>query len=145
MKLAAACWNQRISPVFDVAGAVEVVDADRVPHERATVALSPAHPEMRAQELADMGVQVLICGAISAPFEEALNNKGIRVLSQTCGPVDEVLQAFMDGRLTDSAFLMPGCRCRRRGMGRRGGMKGGRGCGRNANAGKGRTRRPRSR
>jgi predicted Fe-Mo cluster-binding NifX family protein len=67
----------------------------------------------RVRRLAKLGVDVLICGAISAPLEAMLIGLGIRVIPHTCGATDDVLNAFMQGRLPDEAFLMPGC-CRRR-------------------------------
>jgi predicted Fe-Mo cluster-binding NifX family protein len=57
---------------------------------------------------------VLICGAISRPLEAMLLSAGVEVIPQTCGPVEEVLKAFMSGKLTEKAFLMPGCCGRRR-------------------------------
>jgi len=68
----------------------------------------------RALRVAELGVDVLICGAISWPLEASLASAGVRVISQTCGPVEDVLKAFVSGGLTDGAFLMPGCCGRRR-------------------------------
>ena len=68
----------------------------------------------RARRVAAWGIDVLICGAISWPLEASLASAGVRVISQTCGPVEDVLRAFLSGQLTDQAFLMPGCRGRRR-------------------------------
>lgn len=68
----------------------------------------------RALHVAGLGVDVLICGAISWPLEASLASAGVRVIPQTCGPVEDVLNAFVSGRLTDGAFLMPGCCGRRR-------------------------------
>jgi predicted Fe-Mo cluster-binding NifX family protein len=74
----------------------------------------------RARQVANLGVEVLICGAISMPLEAMLVSAGVRVLPHTCGPVEEVLRAFASGRLPDEAYSMPGCAGRpRRGRGRR--------------------------
>jgi predicted Fe-Mo cluster-binding NifX family protein len=59
-------------------------------------------------------VDALICGAISWPLELALTSAGIEVIAQTCGDVDEVLEAFLAGQLEQEKFLMPGCCGRRR-------------------------------
>jgi predicted Fe-Mo cluster-binding NifX family protein len=124
MNVAIPTLEDRVSPVFDVAQAVILVDLDG-DHERSrqTVALHSQDVARRAVELSQYGVNVLICGAVSRPLEVALSAAGIHVIPQTCGPVEEVLRAFAAGQLNDRAFLMPGCCGRRR-------HRGGRGCGR---------------
>ena len=120
MRLAITTWNGRISPVFDVAKRLLLVELDRgaelgcheVPIEEAEVAA-------RASHVLSLGVDTLICGAISRPLEQILASAGVNVVPRTCGPVEEVLRAFTSGQLTEQAFLMPGCRGRRRFRGRR--------------------------
>jgi len=120
MKLAISTLADRISPVFDVARQLRVVEVD---HSREVgsrdVLLEEREPLTRARRVAALGVQVLICGAVSRPLEKLLLREGIRVLPQRCGPVVEVLGAFLSGQLTEDVFRMPGC-CRRR---RRGGRR----------------------
>jgi hypothetical protein len=55
-----------------------------------------------------------ICGGISWPLEVMLLSARVEVIPQTCGSVEDVLKAFMSGRLTEQAFVMPGCCGRRR-------------------------------
>ena len=43
-----------------------------------------------------------------------LVSKGMEVIPHACGPVEDVLRAYVSGQLTDEAFLMPGCCGRRR-------------------------------
>ncbi len=115
MKVAIPHWRGRISPVFDVAGSVLVIDvADGVEQARQDVALEAEEPRARAERLAQTGTNVLVCGAISWPMEMALSAKGIKVIPQTCGEVEQVLAAFIGGQLGQDAFLMPGCCGRRR-------------------------------
>lgn len=122
MKVAIPTWQGRVSPVFDVAGSlrlVEVADARAVGRQDAT--LTATDPLERARQVRQCGADVLICGAISWPLEMALTSAGVRVIAQTCGPVEDVLDAFLAGRLDGRAFRMPGCcgRRRRRGCRRR--------------------------
>jgi len=115
MKVAIPHWHGRISPVFDVAGNVLVVEiADGVEHARQDVALAAEDLQLRAARLAETGTEVLVCGAISWPLEMALSAAGIDVIPQTCGDVEQVLAAFARGQLQQDAFLMPGCCGRRR-------------------------------
>jgi len=115
MKVAIPHWQGRISPVFDVASNVLIVELDGgVERARQNVAFDLDDPRARAQRLAQTGADVLVCGAISWPMEMAVSAAGIEVIPQTCGDVEQVLAAFADGRLRQGAFLMPGCCGRRR-------------------------------
>jgi len=127
MKVAIPYWQGRVSPVFDVAGNVLLVDiADGREQARQNVALEASPPQARAAWLTATGVNVLICGAISSPLELAVSTSGIEVIGQTCGEVECVLAAFIRGELDEDVFRMPGC-CGRGGSRRR--FRGGRGRG----------------
>jgi predicted Fe-Mo cluster-binding NifX family protein len=128
MKVAIPHWQGRVSPVFDVAGNALIVgiDAGGV-CSRQDVVLLGEDPQKRAAFLAGIETDVLICGAVSWPLEVALVSAGIEVIAQTCGDVEAVLAAFLNGGLAQRGFLMPGCCGRRRfraRRGRRGGRRG---------------------
>jgi predicted Fe-Mo cluster-binding NifX family protein len=111
----------RISPVLDAARQFLLIeiDKDRV-LRRSKVHLDESEPWVRARVLSELGPQLLICGAVSRAFEALLASAGIQVLSNTCGPVEAIIVAFMTGRLTEDAFLMPGCLRRRQRLRHRG-------------------------
>jgi len=115
MKVGIPTWSGRISPVFDVARHLLVVDVkDGEEVGRFDAAIEETQPAPRARCVAQLGVKVLICGAVSVPLEAMLVAAGVQVILHVCGPVEEVLQAFVSGRLTDQTFVMPGCCGRRR-------------------------------
>lgn len=121
MRIAIPQWQSRVSPVFDVAEnllLIEVADTHEV--GRREVSLTTTDPTRRARQVAQLPADVLICGAISWPLEVALRSAGVQVISQICGQVDEVMRSFLLGDLDNDAFRMPGC-CGRRRRGRRGG------------------------
>lgn len=124
MRVGVPVWRGRISPVFDVARRLIVAEIDG-PGEvaRQEMPLEETQLGVRVRRLVDGGVGILICGAISGPLEQMLVSAGVRVIPQTCGAVEDVLQAFLSGQLTEQAFLLPGCcrRHRRRRAGRCGG------------------------
>ena len=120
VKVAIPAWNGWISPVFDVARAILVVDVEdgtEVGRSEAIIEETPL--AARAKRVVELGVNTLICGAISGALEQMLLFHGLKVIPHTCGPVEEVLEAFLSGQLTERRFLMPGCRGRSRGRGRR--------------------------
>jgi predicted Fe-Mo cluster-binding NifX family protein len=115
MKVGIPTWDGRVSPVLDVARRLLVVDVERNAElARREVDLEEVAVASRVKRIRELGVQVLICGAVSWPLEAMLTSTGMRVIPQTCGPVDDVLRAFLAGRLASGAFLMPGCCGRRR-------------------------------
>jgi predicted Fe-Mo cluster-binding NifX family protein len=122
MKVAIPHWQDRVSPVFDAATRLVLIEmADGRECGRADWTLVATDPAQRAGELSRSGTDVLICGAISRPLEMAVTSEGIQVIAQVCGKVEEVLKAFAEDRLSDPVFLMPGCRGqRRRSRGRHG-------------------------
>jgi len=115
MRTAIPISDGRISPVFDAAKRLLLVDIENG-REVWRTEQTLGEPELgpRARRVAEFGADVLICGAISRPLEAMLLSAGVEVIPQTCGPVEDVLKAFISGRLTEQAFVMPGCRGRRR-------------------------------
>jgi predicted Fe-Mo cluster-binding NifX family protein len=110
-----------VSPVFDVArNLLSVSIKDGQAEGREEVTLQTTDPFLRAQELRSLGMDVVVCGAISRPYETALSTKGIKVIGSICGPLEEVLWAFLNGTLEDAKFLMPGFGGLRRWRGRYG-------------------------
>lgn len=106
-------WQGRVSPVFDVARHMLLVDLDEEGENgRRTEVLDITEPHGRARRLGEMHVDVLVCGAISAVLEGLIAAQGIRVIPLICGDVDEVIRAIQAGTLEDGRFAMPGC-CRK--------------------------------
>lgn len=98
-----------VSPVFDVARSVLAVAIQNGQAGACEdISLATVDPFLRAQELKNLGVNVVVCGAISRPYEYALSAKGIRVIGSVCGRVEEVLSALLNGTLDDERFLTPG-------------------------------------
>ncbi len=113
MRVAIPIWNGRVSPVFDVAQRLVVSDADqgRLLDQKEYFVRADSLPA-RTQVLVDLGVEVLLCCAISNEQSQSLTGKGIRVIPHVCGPADEVVLAFLQDRLDQASLAMPGCKCR---------------------------------
>lgn len=114
MRIAISYQQNRISPVFDVAARILLVDIEKGPVERRNKrTLVQSDSLARARSVSQFGVQILICGAISWRLENALSSVGVQVIACICGPVEDVLKAFLNDKLFKSAFIMPGCLGRR--------------------------------
>ena len=115
MKIAVAHWQGRISPVFDVSHrlcVIEIAEGRELRRDEATV--TSVDPFERAKEVAELGICILLCGAVSHVLERALACAGIKVIGFLCGDMESVIAAYCCGRLTGEVFMMPGC-CGKRG------------------------------
>lgn len=109
MTLAAPVWEGRISPVFDVAGHLLLVDVDDgIETSRREKTVDSPTPHGWPSALSELGVRLLICGAISDELAAALARHGVRIIPWIRGEVDQVLQAYLAGELPDPRFVMPG-------------------------------------
>jgi predicted Fe-Mo cluster-binding NifX family protein len=110
MKIAVTAWEDRVSPVFDTARQVTFFEvADHHAKTAGEMQLGDEDPARRIQRLKDMGVDAIICGAISQPVAASVQVAGIRLIPFVAGPVVDVLKAYLEGTLTAPAFRMPGC------------------------------------
>lgn len=121
MRVAIPLWQGRVSPVFDEASRIMLVDiSDQGERQRREVSLLAANPFERAQMLPKLEVDLLICGMVSQTQHTALSSTGIRVIPHICGTIEDVIAALLDGRIESGALLMPGCVHRGQSPGRRG-------------------------
>jgi len=131
MKVAVPIFGERVSPAFDWALSLIVVEVGPGGAElgRSVVSLSWTPPFRRPALLVDLGVDVLLCGGVSAELGRLIEDQGVRLVPWVAGSVDKVLGAFLTGGLPDPRLTMPGCRgrCARSGGRRRSGRRRGRG------------------
>lgn len=115
MKIALAVWQERISPVFDVSRSLLLVQLSQDAREerREMVGLEAVTPSQRVVRLTALGIETLICGAVSAPLAEMILASGIRLIPFVAGASNEVLAAFLHGKLPSPTYAQPGCNGRR--------------------------------
>jgi predicted Fe-Mo cluster-binding NifX family protein len=115
-KAAFPYWNGRLAPVFDTARRMLVVSISSAGVMRTDQPLVEGAPARRAVQLAEAGIDVLVCGAISRSLHELIIARGITVQPFLAGDLQEVVACWLAGRLGDETFVMPGCRRRLRGV-----------------------------
>lgn len=116
MRVAIVTWNKSVSPVFETASRLVLIDVEqREERARRTIEM-PANlsPLQRARRLAELEVNVLICGAISRPLEELVSTTGVVVIPWVAGPVEGILRAYLTRRLSAAHWRMRGVRRRSR-------------------------------
>jgi len=111
MKTAFAYWDKRIAPVFDTARQIHVVETEsgRIVCE-ALETLESDVLVQKALRLSELGINALVCGAVSRYLNEMIDAYGIRVFPFVAGDLREVIQAWLKGTLKRESFSMPGCR-----------------------------------
>ncbi len=123
MRIALALANGRIAPVFDVARQVLLIDLEAGKVQSDSLEDLPlVMPAAKVIRLSELGIEELICGAISWPVRNMIEAQGIRVFGFVAGDIDQVVEARLSGALDDPRYAMPGCL----GGGRRCGLQGGR-------------------
>jgi predicted Fe-Mo cluster-binding NifX family protein len=109
MKIAIPIWGDVVSCAFDFAKRIIVVDVENQNEKgRLEIQFIAESLNEKVKKLKDLGVNVLICGAISQTLANMVELSGILVLSYVAGHVDEVLEAYLRGQLPQPHLAMPG-------------------------------------
>ncbi len=112
-------FEERISPLFDVAGKFHISRVeDGVVGESYVLHVDPEGGFQKIDALSEVGVDVVICGAISRMFARCVMRRGMTLVPNVSGRVEEVLQAYCCDELSMECYSLPGCRWR--GQGKRG-------------------------
>lgn len=115
MKIALPVWEGKISPVLDTACRIVIFDVEG----RKATLKDEAHLQgidsiRKCARIKELDVDLLICGAVSRHFGMMLADSGVKIIPWIAGAADEVLEAFMNGRLFNTRYIMPGCRMKGR-------------------------------
>ena len=109
MKIAIPIWEDKVSPVLDTASRLLGVEfEDQEEATRFATFLDEQDISRRCVRICRLGVDTLICGAISRGFSNILEASGIHVVSGISGHPEDVLDAYLSGNLFRSKFFMPG-------------------------------------
>ena len=109
MKIGIPIWEDKISPVLDTASRFLVIETDgKKEFSRYETHLEEQGVSHRCFRIQSLGVDILICGAISRLFLEKLMASGIRIIPGVSGHPEEVLFAYLQGNIYDAKFMMPG-------------------------------------
>ena len=110
MKTAFTVWNDRIAPLFDVSGKLHVVESEAGNiTAQSRVCFNDPLPALKVRRLADLGVQMLICGAISRSAQNMVTAYGIELVAYINGDLDTVIKAWQHDQLRTDVLRMPGC------------------------------------
>jgi predicted Fe-Mo cluster-binding NifX family protein len=109
LRVAIPIWEGRVSPVLDVAEQLLVADVEEGREiARSLESLDTFLLPQRAHRFSELGVDTLICGAISQPLSDLLLAAGITVIPCIIGEVEDVLNSYLDEGIPTPEFFMPG-------------------------------------
>lgn len=109
MKVGITVWDDRISPVFDAARALLIVEIEGSQAvSRKLLPCIPAKIGDFVGLLQEQGVHEVICGAISNEPAAILEAHNIGLIPFIAGMIEPVLTAYAGGKSIDT-FRMPGC------------------------------------
>jgi predicted Fe-Mo cluster-binding NifX family protein len=114
MRVAMPVRDDRISPVFDTARRLLLIDveAGAERHRRVTALPRDQLVSTRLRAMRRLKVDVLICGGISRHLMKAVSLERLTLISWVAGPTETVLNAYLEGRLLATRWGMPGCQVR---------------------------------
>lgn len=123
MKVGITVREGRVSPLLDTARCLMTanIEASEVSDRREWL-LNAAAAYETINQLRGLGVELLICGAVSEPLAVLLASSRMKLISFVSGEVEEVLKNIAENGVCPQRFLMPGC-----GRGRRMGHRRGHG------------------
>ena len=111
MRIAVSIWEGKVSPVLDTATKLLITESRaQKKGSRFEVFLIKKDISQRCSFIRKLEIDVLICGAVSRIFSGMLKASGIKIVSGISGPVEDVLEAYLNGDLPQPKFLMPGCK-----------------------------------
>jgi predicted Fe-Mo cluster-binding NifX family protein len=110
MRVAIPVCAEHTATTMDFARELLVADCEEVREvHRTLTAFEETQPTNRANRVIRLGIDVVICGAVSRPLATLIQDAGIRIIPLVSGSVDEVLAAFLTDRLDEARFLLAGC------------------------------------
>ena len=108
-RIAIPVWADHVCTVLDFAQSMLVIDVEGTrERSRQTYSCPTAPPVCLATRLYELGVQVVICGALSYPLMVMFQRYKITVIPYVQGNVDEIFKAFLNGTLSQPQFRLPG-------------------------------------
>ena len=114
MRIAIPIWGDKISPLLDTASRLLIVEfGEKGETSRFQIFLDELNLSRRSLRISGLNIDTLICGAISRPFFRMLRSAGIEIIPEISGDPENILQAYLNGNIFHSRFMMPGCRGRR--------------------------------
>ena len=108
-RIAIPVFQERISPVLDACARLLVVDIDNGKEiQRTDVSLTKMSRRERTEAISRWNIDTIICGGVSELMCSYIAGRGVRLISGIAGELEKIIDAYIDDRLDQKCFLMPG-------------------------------------
>jgi predicted Fe-Mo cluster-binding NifX family protein len=108
-RIAVPVFMGRVSPVLDSCDQLFMLEpGDKQQPAHRTVPMKGLSIYERTGEIKKLGIRFIICGAVSESFYNLLREAGIDLRCGISGDIDEIIQAYRNGKLDQARFRMPG-------------------------------------
>lgn len=108
--IAVPVFQNRVSPLLDVSSRYAIFEAeDGQIKQKMDISLNTEGETRRVEKLKEIGVNTIICGAVSGCVAHIINEKGMRLLPMIYGPVDEIIEHYLTDTLGPYCTGTGGC------------------------------------
>jgi len=98
--IAMPIFEERISPLLDVSETFVIYEVNnRKITQRAVININAMSERMRIQKLKEIGVSLIISGAVSRYLSYIISGCDIKHIPWASGPVDEVIESYLNDTL----------------------------------------------
>jgi predicted Fe-Mo cluster-binding NifX family protein len=101
--IAVPSFQERVSPLLDVSDRYAIFETENGEiKQKVTITVPSESGPQRIEKLKDIGVNTIICGAVSGYVAHIVDEKGIRLFPMIYGPIDEVIEQYLNHSLCSS-------------------------------------------
>ena len=113
--IALPVFQNRVSPLMDVSSRYIIYETeDGKIKQRIDISLNTDGESSRVEKLKEIGVNTIICGAVSGYVSHIINEKGMRLLPMIYGPVEEIIEHYLKNTLGSFCSVTGICKGRKR-------------------------------
>lgn len=113
--IALPVFQNRISPLMDVSSKYVIYETENGQiKQRMDISLNTDGESSRVEKLKEIGVDTIICGAVSGYVSHMINEKGMRLLPMIYGPVEEIIEHYLQNTLGSYCSTAGSCKGRKR-------------------------------
>ena len=113
--IAVPVFQDRVSPLMDVSNRYMIYEAeDGEIKQRISISLNTDGESQRVEKLKEIGVNTIICGAVSGYVAHIVDEKGMRLISMIYGPIEEIIDQYLANSLASYCPGSTGCANRKR-------------------------------
>ncbi len=110
MKIAIPRFGESVAPCFEYSATMAIFTVeDGQVIAQTDVPLRSRIPFDRVRLMKAEAVNTVICGGVQALYEDLLRDNGIRVISWVSGDVEDLLERFLEDRLTPGETRLGDC------------------------------------